>query len=103
MDSVASRLDDIAGGDAGKKLRLVTVKEDEHYKQLKRRLDHDKLKTEDVNHIITHMFANRTRFKAYVSIMDIAKDVFTSIFGPFKFFCMSILVFPVFCKPKRGS
>jgi len=35
--------------------------------------------------------------------MDIGKDVFTSLFGPFKFFCMAILVFPVCCKPKRGS
>lgn len=49
------------------------------------------------------MFNNRTKYKPYISYQDIIKDVFTSLFGPLKFFMMSIIKFPVCCKPKKNS
>ena len=64
------RFDKIASEDAGKKLRLVTEAEENHYKQLKLKLDKDKegdFTKDDVHHIISHMIHNRTKYKKYVS------------------------------------
>lgn len=88
----------IAHGNQKHELRLVTKKEDEHYKQLKRRLykgngeasEEDMVKKGDINNIVTHMFQNRTRYRKVIDYVDIGKDVFISLFGPMKFFCAAI-------------
>lgn len=68
-------------------------------------MNRNEIKNDDIHHLITHMFKNRTRYKPYISYQDITLDAFTSLFGPLKFFCMAILKIPALCvcKVKKDS
>jgi hypothetical protein len=50
--------------------------------QLKKRLENKNVDEDDTNHIVHHMFANRTRYSAYVAYSEIIIDSIKSLFGP---------------------
>jgi len=81
-------------------LRLVTKLEEKHYAQLKAKLAKKDIDPEDSNHIVHHMFANRTRYSGYTSYREIIVESFKSLFGPLK----PYLTFECRCrKAKPGS
>ena len=48
VTSKQDKFDVIAGGDAGKQLRLVTTAEDKHYEQLKENIEKGSLRKNDI-------------------------------------------------------